>query len=256
MSVSLIFHPTTSLAQTAEQPAQSEIEEKAVRIYSNLSLLSISERKALFQGLTPELKSEIWRVQLRSFLSKHPDLTDKQRQAIESLIVFLKPQVYEIPQDSPEWEEKVNKPLQNLTKRIYELFPSEVARELLNVLGGSESAVSLNVRRINFVPGIGGPGCASTKQETNSWLPKKKIQTPQLFKQTSVSFKKEGCNCNNKKISVSFVSEPCTCSIKSPGNCFPGTVCEYQGCSVRAFCGEAFLYICNGECFLYPCICD
>lgn len=106
VSVSLVFLPATSLAQTPEQPAQSEIEEKAVRIYSNLSFLSISERKALFQELTPELKSEIWRVQLRSYLSKHPDLTDKQRQAIESMIAFLKPQFYEIPQDSPEWEEK------------------------------------------------------------------------------------------------------------------------------------------------------
>lgn len=253
LSISLVFHPTTSLTQTAEKPAQSEIEEKAARIYSNLSTLSVSDRKEFYTKLTPDLKNEIWKVQLRSYLSKHPELTDKQRQAIESLIAFSKPQVYEIPQDSPSWEEKVNKPVQSLTERILEVFPREVAKELLTVLGGSESAVALDFKRINFVPG--DSGCASTMQETNSWLAKKEIKTLQPFKKVSVSFKTKNCNCSNKKIPVSFVMDNCDCSIRSDW-CPQGTVCESQGCSVRQFCGTLGLYICDGNCFYYPCTCD
>ena len=256
MSVSLNFHFTTSLAQTAEQPVQSAIEVEAKRIYSNLNVLSIRERKAFYQELTPELKSEVWRVQLRSFLSKHPDLTDKQRQSIESLIVFLTPQVYEIPQDSPGWEEKVNNPLQNITKRINEVFPREVVRELLTVLGGSESSVSLNVRRINFVPGLNDSGCANTIKETNTWLPKKKLQTQQPFMQTPVSFRKESCNCNNKKIPLSSAVDNCECSTRSGGDCFEGTICAaLEGCNARQFCGTAYLYICNGLCY-FSCSCE
>lgn len=151
---------------------------------------------------------------------------------------------------------KVNKLIQLLEKRMLEVFSREVVRELLNVLGGSGSPVSLNVRRINFVPRSSDSGCASTMQETNSWLPKKKIQTLQPFKKVSVSFKAKDCDCSNKKTPVSFVADPCVCSTKSPVDCFEGTVCEFQGCSARSFCGTAYLYLCNGECFIYGCICD
>ncbi len=213
---------------------QSEIKEKAVKIYSNLSLLSINERKALFGGLTPELKSEIWKVHLRSYLSKHSDLTDEQRKAIESQIVFLTPQVYEIPQDSPEFEEKVNKPMQLLKKKMLEVFSREVVRELLNVLGGSESALSLNVERVNFVSELSNPGCAKTKQKTNSWLTKKEIQTQQPFKQTSIS----------------FVPIDCNCSTKSPSDCFVRQGCYSTGCSQKYLCGDYWFYVCNGECLI------
>lgn len=235
MNIILGFSFMTSLAQTtAEIQTQSEVEEKAVKIYSNLSLLSISERKALFGGLTPELKSEIQKVQLRSYLSKHPDLTDKQRKAIESAIVFIKPQVYEIPQDNPEFEEKVNKPMQLLEKKMLEVFSREVVRELLNVLGGSQSAVSLNVERINFVLELSNPGCARAKRETNSWLTKK-IQTQQPFKQTSVS----------------FAEAQCACSVDSSGDCFAGK-CYFTNCSQQNWCGRWYAYVCNGDCFIMP----
>lgn len=236
MNIVLGFNFTTSLAQTTvELQTQSEIKDKAIRIYSNLSLLSISERKAFFKELTPELKSEIWKVQLGSYLSNHSDLTDEQRKAIESLIVFLKPQVYEIPQDHPEFEEKVNKPMKLLEKKMLEVFSREVVRELLNVLGGSQSAVSLNVERINFVSGLINPGCARTKQETNSWLTKKEIQTQQPFKQTSFS----------------FVQIQCACSVRSSGDCFAGN-CYFTSCSQQNWCGSFYLYVCNGECFIIP----
>jgi len=236
VSISLVFHPTTSLAQRAEQSAQIEIEEKAARIYSNLSLLSMSDRKAFYKELTPKLKSELWKVQLRSYLSKHPDLTDKQKQAIKSLIAFLTPQVYEISLDSPDWEEAVNKPIQNLTKRILEVFPREVARDLLTILGGSESPAALNFRRISFISGLNDSGCANTKQETNSWLPKDKIKIEQQ------PFKKISANLDDP--------EDCDCSTRSDW-CLFGSECEQESCQQQQFCGTAFLYICNGLCIFY-----
>lgn len=165
MSVSLGLQFTTAFAQTAEQPAQSEIEEQAARIYNNLYLLSIRDRKELFSGLTPELKSELWKVHYRSYLARHPDLTGDQKQAIDAAIVHFTPEAYQIPEGSLEWEEKVHKPIQLVTKRIFEVFPPEVARELVTVLGDPDSPQSFNFRRINSLRGVAVSACATTAQK-------------------------------------------------------------------------------------------
>lgn len=261
MSIGFNFYLTTSLAQTAEPLAQSASEDEAVRIYSNLSLLSISDRKEFYTGLAPELKGELWKVQLRSYLSKHPDLTDKQRQAIETVIAFLKPQVFEISQDNPEWDEKVDKPIQNLTKRILEVFPREVAREFLTVLGGSESPISLNLRStklrsINSVYGINDSGCNKTREEIIPLLAKKKSEIqPTSFVKISANSKAKNCNCSNKKPITVSLTENCDCSTRSDW-CPYGMECYAESCNIRQWCGSFLIYICNGLCILDPCTCE
>lgn len=143
--VILGFNFTVSLSQTTVQgQTQSAVEQEASKLYSDLSLLSVSERKQLYIDLTPELKSELWKVQLRLYLLKNSDLTNQQKKAIEEAIIFIKPQFYKIAPDSTDWEEKVNKPVQLLEKRILEVFPREAVREFLTNLGGSKSQASLN----------------------------------------------------------------------------------------------------------------
>ena len=66
MSLILCFRFTT-LAQTAEQQAQRVIEEDAARIYSSLSLYSKSDRRMFYKEFTPEIKSELWKIQLIRF---------------------------------------------------------------------------------------------------------------------------------------------------------------------------------------------
>lgn len=240
ISVIFNFQLTTSLAQTSnEQLARNVSEEQAVRIYNSLSLLSKSDRKDFYRGLTSELKSEIWKLQLRSYLVKHPDLSDKQKQAIEELIVFIKPHIFEIPQDNPDFEEKVNKPVQFFTKKMTEVFPGEIVRELLTVLGSSESISVLHYNRINFISKLAKPECDSTEQETNLGIIKKPIRTqPQAF----------------KLISASYPPENCDCSIRSDW-CPEGLECVTSNCQPRCCCGTFLLYTCNGVCAYVPCSC-
>lgn len=239
MIVSLGFHLTTSLAQTVEQPQQSVIEKEAALIYENLTLLSINDRKEFYNELSPELKSELWKVHLKLYLAKNSDLNEKQIQAVEAVLTFIKPQLFEISQDNPEWEEKVNRPTQNLTKGILEVFPREVARELLTVLGDSQSSISFNIRRINYVPILNNDNCARPKQEIKPFLVKKQIKTQdQQF----------------KMISARLVPENCDCSTRSDW-CPQGTSCDQSPCQQQQFCGTMFLYICNGLCIIAPCSC-
>jgi len=237
LSVSLGLHFTSSLAQTAAQPAQSSIEEQAVRIYNNLYLLSIRDRKMLFSGLTPELKSGLWKVQFRSYLSRHPGLTVDQRQAVEAAIAHFTPNIYRISEGSAEWEEKVHKPTQLVTKGIYAVFPPEVAKELVTVLGGSDLPQSFNFRRINSLRGVIISGCASTGQKANLRIIRKTTETqPQAFRMISASYRQDDCEC----------------STRSPSDCPQGTECLIDDCRVVLFCGDCYAYNCNGFCIYDP----
>lgn len=245
-SIILGFSFTNSLAQTtAEQQAQSVIEQEAARLYNNLSLLSINDRKSVYSSLTPELKSELWKVQSRSYLSKHSDLTDEQKKAIADAIVFIRPEFYKIPPDSPDWEEKVNKPLQLFEKRMLEVFPRGVIREFLTNLGGSEPRVPLSLSQINFVPKIINSGCSGASQEVNPWLVKKPIKKqPQTFSVIPASFSLHSV------IPDHFDSnENCTCSTRSDW-CWEGSECGSSNCRTAQWCGTLGAYICNGVCLI------
>src|SRR5215216_1108812 len=138
MSVTVSFAFSAPLQADNNKQAQSRISEEALRIYNTLSSFSIEDRRVLFRGLTPEFKSALWKVHLRSYLARHSDLTEQQAEAIQSAITLITPQLYKIPQDSPEWQTNVDELLQRLTQKFLELFPREVARELLAVLGRPE----------------------------------------------------------------------------------------------------------------------
>lgn len=139
MGVSPVFVSTTSSAQTvANQRAQTSVEQEAARLYSTLAPLSMNDRKEVFIGLTSELKSEVWKAHLRSYVSKHPELTEKQKEAVQSAIALVTPRLFEISEDSPEWQKNVDEPIQRLERKVLEVFSREAARELLTVLGGPE----------------------------------------------------------------------------------------------------------------------
>ena len=130
---------TTASAQTGvSNQTQSVDEQEAAKLYSNISSLPVSERKAFYRNLTPEQKSGLWKAQLRQYLSSHPELTDSQKEVIQSAIAFITPQLFAIPLDNPEWQTKVDLPVQRLEKRFLEVFTREVVRELLTVPGGPE----------------------------------------------------------------------------------------------------------------------
>jgi hypothetical protein len=213
ISVSQSFAFTTSLAQTSgNRQEQSRIEQEAAKLYNTLASLSLSERRTLFRGLTSELKSEIWKTHLRSYLSKHPDLKDEQKEVIQRAITFMNPELYDIPRDSPEFLEKVHRPMQLLEEQLLQVFSRDVAREILSVPGGPEP-----------------------KQEENPTLP------PVVSKKTSLVSK-----LNSPKVRS---AEECGCSSRSDW-CPQDLSCHNLGCSPRCCCGSMWLYTCNGECAL------
>src|SRR5205085_4070361 len=107
--------------------------------------LSMGDRRIVFNGLTPELKSELWKAHLRLHLSKHPDFTEKQRAAVQGAIALITPRLFEIPQSSPDWQTNVHEPVQRLTKKLLEVFTREDARELVTFLGGPEPQQQSNL---------------------------------------------------------------------------------------------------------------
>ena len=86
------------------------------------------------------MKSELWKTHLKSYLSKHPNLTEKQKEAIQNTITFLTPQLFNVPPGTPDFQTKVQEPLQRLAQQLIEVFSPKVVQELLEVLGGPEPA--------------------------------------------------------------------------------------------------------------------
>jgi hypothetical protein len=159
-------------------------------------------------------------------------------------------EISEIPLDSPEWEENVNKPVQKLTKEVLEVFPHDVAREFLTVLGSSESPLSSNLKLINYVPRVNQSACSSADKKGNLLLAKKKSKTQQQsFSNNFASFKTKNCNCNNKKeTSANFKTvDDCECSTDSDW-CWLSAYCSPEGCRIKQFCGTGLIYFCNGLC--------
>lgn|GEM_PF-3226350 len=117
---------------------QKGADEEAARLYRRLASLPMRDRRTIFNSLTPEAKSGLWKVHLRSYVTRHPDLTEEQREAIQSTIPLITPGLFATPQGTPEWQTNVHQPLQRLTEKFLEVFSPKVAAELLEMLGGPE----------------------------------------------------------------------------------------------------------------------
>lgn len=117
---------------------QNGTEQEATRLYNAFSSLSMTERKDFYRSLTSEAKSGLWRTHLKSYLSNHPNLTEKQKEVIQSAITLLTPQLFETTEGSPDFEAKVHEALERLKQQFLAVFPREVVRELLEILGGPE----------------------------------------------------------------------------------------------------------------------
>jgi len=130
--------PSMTASEPQTKLAQHRVAEKALDLsqtYEALSVLPVGYRKAIFRNLTAEAKSELWRTHMRVYLSEHPELMEDQRNVILDGIALATPQLFEIPEDSPEWLAKVHAPLELLKERALGIFPHAVAVEIFAQLG-------------------------------------------------------------------------------------------------------------------------
>lgn len=222
ISVSTVFAFTTSPVQSGvNQQAQSRVEQEAARLYSTLAPLTMSERRKVFSESSSEMKSELWKAHFRSYLSKS-DLTDAQKEVIQSALSWVSPRHYDIPKDSPEFEENVHKPAQRLEQKFKEVFSRELAREIVSLLGGPE------------------PKTVGAATATSQPVVRKIASSVENKKASGVSKSKPGA-----------VSQSPTCNCSTASDyCGEWYECHNEGCR-RPFwdmCGFMGLYTCNGEC--------
>lgn len=106
-----------------------------MEIYQSLSNLSMQERKAKIRSLSSEMKAEVWRAHFNVYLAR-PDFTEEQKQVVLDAIALITPQMFEIPENSAEFQTKVHEPLEQLRQRFLLVFSREVASEILTQIGG------------------------------------------------------------------------------------------------------------------------
>jgi len=138
------FFATLTPGMTASEP-QSKLEGNRVteqasdlsQTYDAISALPIDSRRAVFRALSAEWKSELWRMHMTLYLSQHPELTGDQKSVILDAIALATPQLFEVSEDSPEWQTAARS-LELLRERALEVFPHAVATEIFAQLGAPE----------------------------------------------------------------------------------------------------------------------
>lgn len=196
------------------------------------------DRKTILNDLTPEAKSRLWKVHLRSYLSKHPELTEQQREAIQSIIPLITPRLFEIPPDTPEFETEVVEQGQRLRKQFLELFPPKVVHELLEQLGGPEPPKESDRNDLQVPKGARSFQPSRRKNSASPRLINSSLRNTHRSNLRSTLQGAEFCECKKS-------------STECEGFYGPGWTCEDTGgaCRQHRNCGWFGLEICDGVCF-------
>lgn len=130
--------PKKEAYEVLENLGGGEIELSLLQKYSNVSSLSMRQRRILFRDATTNNKSDLWRTHLVIYLVKHPELNKNQGDIILQAVSIVTPELFSIEQDSFVWNTMVAEPIQLLRKRVIEVFSVSNATEILEGLGGKE----------------------------------------------------------------------------------------------------------------------
>lgn len=105
--------------------------------YTQFSQLDRGARKTKFNQISPEEKSDLFRVHLGLNLARHPEWTDDQRFIVLEAINIASPELYKIPKDK-SWTRLVDEPIRLFAQRTLLLFSKPEAAALFAELGGDE----------------------------------------------------------------------------------------------------------------------
>ena len=111
------------------------------RAYDNMSSMPLGERKNDYRGLSSSMKASLWAHHLRKILVEHPEFTPEQVGLIKEALSLLKPELFDIRGDTPEWWVSVGVPLQELVKRARVIFDPTLVRTIFNDLAGHSGAL-------------------------------------------------------------------------------------------------------------------
>lgn len=105
--------------------------------YTEFSRFDRDDRKTRFNQITPQDRSDLWRVHLGLNLARHAEWTDQQRSIVIEAIGIASPSLYKIPKDK-NWTRLVDEPIQLFSQRALLLFSETEADALFSDLGSDE----------------------------------------------------------------------------------------------------------------------
>ncbi|HEX8151639.1 MAG TPA: bacteriocin fulvocin C-related protein [Thermoanaerobaculia bacterium] len=122
-----------------EQPAAADVE----IVYRTISSRPMAERRAIYRALSPAVRAALWKRQLDTFLSEHPDAPAEQRELVGLALTLLTARTFELQRGTPEWDGEVGAPMQRLTEAVRRVFPRHTAAALFAQLGPADPAREL-----------------------------------------------------------------------------------------------------------------
>jgi hypothetical protein len=180
------------------------------------------ERLRAYAQLTSSMKSAIWIHQFRIALAEHPEFSPEQRTVLDDAIALFTPEFFEITFESPNWTDRVDRPLQKLTQRANDAFGVVLAGQLFAQLGPDN-------------PNVGTKDVDRTEPSQPSNKPHASFQRLKSLRPAPEDL--PNCYC-------STTSDYCSFQFGPWWSCFGG------GCvwGVNWGCGSALRYPCNGLC--------
>jgi hypothetical protein len=104
------------------------------------SLPSRAEMRHRFSGIPPVEKADFWRVKSVIPLALDRSLSTEQEHFLVKAIYLIKPEFYEIQENSVEWK-VLDESLQTFSKQAIELFGRERGNEIFAMCGESTVGV-------------------------------------------------------------------------------------------------------------------
>ena len=207
--------------------AESEkTEDDILKMYYDISALSLTERKASFRKASSNDKSSLWRTHLALFLVKRPELNEWQKEVILAAMSLATPEYFEVGPASPAWRAKVRDPLRTLEEQILAAFSFEDGARIFATLGDDKEAVKRPPAQVGsfMLSGV------NYNQLSDSG-PYKERSGNQFGNQDR--FRAGG---------------PCTCSTQSDWCPITGA-CNSTDCRpTESGCGTIWSYPCDGAC--------
>jgi hypothetical protein len=134
--------------------------------------LTKAERMAMYGPLSSSMKSALWIHHVETALAEHPDYTPAQRLVLQEAVALFTPELFDIQPSDPEWTDRVDRPLQELTRRAKEAFGVLGAGQLFAHLGpvirrpapvsGTMAAHSSSARPIPMTADLPQCECSTT----------------------------------------------------------------------------------------------
>lgn len=108
-------------------------------IYNVMVTVPVSDRKAVFRGLSPSMKASVWRAHLDSFSSRHA-VSPAQAAVIDKAKSLLTEELFAVHSGDANWETQVRAPLQRLEESAKNLFHQELVFEAFGQVGPDDSS--------------------------------------------------------------------------------------------------------------------